>query len=338
MRRAVLICPGRGTYGKAELGYLARHHSGKSALLSGFDAQRKAAGQPGISTLDAAQKYASSYLRGDVASGLIYACSVADAQDLAEDIEIVAVTGNSMGWYTSLALAGAVSLGDGFHVVNTMGTLMQDHLIGGQMIYPFMAEDWQNDPGEKSRLLEQVAEIDQRSDHTLALSIDLGGMLVLAGNAKGLAAAEASLEPRQGRFPMRLANHAAFHTVLQAPVAAEGRARLHRDLFQQPDLPMVDGRGQIWWPGACDVTELWRYTFDHQVVRPYDFTKAITASAREFAPDLFVITGPGKTLGGAVAQSLIIAEWQGLSCKADLKISPPALTSMGDPDQRGEVT
>mgnify|MGYP006146022345 CR=1 FL=1 len=36
----------------------------------------------------------------------------------------------------------------------------------------------------------------------------------------------AAVPPLQGRFPMRLANHAAFHSALQAPVAERGRARL----------------------------------------------------------------------------------------------------------------
>lgn len=334
MRRAVLICPGRGTYGKGELGYLSRLHSAKSELLAGFDAQRRAAGQTPVSELDAATRYDSSYARGDIASALIYACSVADAQDLPEDVEIVAVTGNSMGWYTALSLAGAASLQDGFRIVNTMGTLMQDHLIGGQMIYPFVSEEWQNDPAEKVRLLELVSDIDRRDGHVLGLSIDLGGMLVLAGNDAGLSAAEAQLPKRQGRFPMRLANHAGFHTALQEPVAAAGRARLSEDLLGQPTLPMVDGRGQIWWPGACDVQKLWRYTFDIQVVQPYDFTRAIAVSAREFAPDLFVIAGPGTTLGGAVAQSLILAGWHGITNKAAFRARSQMLLSMGDPDQR----
>jgi len=39
------------------------------------------------------------------------------------------------------------------------------------------------------------------------------------------------------------------------------------------------------------------------VVEPYDFTAAIRSAAREFAPDYFIVPGPGTTLGGAVAQA-----------------------------------
>lgn len=341
-RTAVVICPGRGTYNKPELGYLHRHHPDKMAMFQGFDAVRSKAGQKTVTALDAADRYTvSTYSRGDVASPLIYAASLADAQDLAEDIEVVAVTGNSMGWYIALAAGGAVSAEAGFTIVNTMGTLMQDHLIGGQLVYPFTGENWTNDPARKAELLLDVARINGQEGHDLALSIDLGGMLVLAGNEAGLTAFEASQPMAQDRFPMRLANHAAFHTHLQAPVAAEGRARLSADLFGQPNHPLIDGRGKIWWPGATDTQALWDYTLGHQVTEPYDFTRAIQTAAQEFAPDLFIVTGPGATLGGAVAQSLVLADWRGMSDKAAFQVqqdTQPALIAMGRADQRALAT
>ncbi|WP_170529368.1 ACP S-malonyltransferase [Ruegeria arenilitoris] len=337
-RTAVLICPGRGTYNKPELGYLHRHHSNRMELFREFDAIRAETGQEAVTALDGAQRFSvSKYSRGDVASPLIYAAALADAQALAEDIEVVAVTGNSMGWYIALAAAGALSPENGFRVVNTMGALMQTHLIGGQLVYPFTGDDWRDDPARKAELLAEVARIDSLPEHDLALSIDLGGMLVLAGNEAGLKAFEAAQPVVQQRFPMRLANHAAFHTRLQAPVAQEGRRQLPATLFTQPDLSMIDGRGKIWWPGATDTGALWDYTLGHQVTEPYDFTRAVQTAAREFAPDLFIVTGPGATLGGAVAQSLVLANWRGMSEKQSfqaLQAQDPFLIALGREDQR----
>jgi len=180
-----------------------------------------------------------------------------------------------------------------------------------------------------------------RPGHSLGLSIALGGMLVLAGNEAGLAAFEATVPPLQGRFPLRLANHAAFHTALQAPVAEAGRARLAASLFSAPTIPLIDGRGAIWWPGASDPAALWAYTLGHQVVEPYDFTRAITIAAREFAPDLFIVPGPGTALGGAVAQALIAANWRGMRSKTDFQATQqtaPLLIAMAMDDQRRLVT
>ena len=337
-RTAVVICPGRGTYNKTELGYLHRHHAGRMEMFREFDAIRAETRQDPVTELDGASRFSvGKYSRGDIASPLIYSASLADAQALADDIEVVAVTGNSMGWYIALAAAGALSPENGFRVVNTMGTLMQDQLIGGQLVYPFTETDWVNDPVRKAALLAQLDDINSRDGHVLALSIDLGGMLVVAGNEEGLKAFEAENPVAQDRFPLRLANHAAFHTHLQAPVAAQGRAQLGPDLFTQPNRPLIDGRGKIWWPGASDISELWDYTLGHQVTETYDFTRAIQTAAREFAPDLFIVTGPGGTLGGAVAQSLTLANWQGMDSKAafqSAQASDPFLISMGRDDPR----
>ena len=340
--KAVVVCPGRGTYNKTELGYLQRHFP-DAVLLAAFDEQRRFADQPSLSDLDGAQRFSvSQHTRGDNASALIFAATLGDFLSIGRDkIDIVAVTGNSMGWYSALACAGALEPEDGFRVANTMGTLMQRALIGGQLIYPFVGEDWRSQPERRAELLATVDGIAAREGHALFLSIDLGGMLVLAGNEAGLSAFESQVEPLQGRFPMRLANHAAFHTELMAPVAEQGRGQLPSDLFRSPDLPLIDGRGAIWWPGASDTEALHAYTLGTQVVETYDFTRAITIAAREFAPDLFIITGPGTTLGGAVAQSLILAEWRGMRDKADfqkVQAHQPLLASMGMPEQRPTVT
>lgn len=339
MKTAVVICPGRGTYTKTELGVLSRHFP-DAGLLAGFDARRATLGQETLTALDGAASYSvARHTRGDNASGLIYAATLGDFLAL-KGVQVVAVTGNSMGWYSALACAGALSAQNGFEVVNTMGTLMQTHMIGGQVLYPFVDEEWQPNPRRRSELLELVAQIGAKAGHVLALSIDLGGMRVLAGNEAGLAAFEGAVPPLQGRFPMRLANHAGFHTALQEPVAKAGRAALSPALFGQPELPLIDGRGAIWWPQATDTAALWDYTLGHQVVEPYNFTRAIRTAAREFAPDMFIVTGPGTTLGGAVAQSLILSDWQGMGSKADFQrrqAVEPLLVSMGMAEQRALV-
>ena len=343
MKTAVVVCPGRGVYNKAELGYLARHHADKSDLFQRFERERRRLGQATLAELDGAKAYSNTtHTRGDNASALIFAATLADFLSIDEKaVDVVAVTGNSMGWYSALACAGALSAEGGFRVANTMGALMQESLIGGQMIYPFVGEDWSPAPDRKASLLAVVDEIARRPGCELALSIDLGGMLVVGGDEAGLAAFAASVPPTQGRFPLRLANHAAFHIRLQSPVAAKGRARLPPELFASPRLPLIDGRGAIWWPHTTPTAALWDYTLGRQVVGTYDFTRAIQVAAREFAPDVFIVAGPGTTLGGAVAQSLILADWRAMKSKTDFQNQQrdaPALIAMGMDDQRANVS
>jgi [acyl-carrier-protein] S-malonyltransferase len=317
---AVVIAPGRGTYNKNELGYLKRHHP-NAPNLDQFDAYRATLGQKKISELDTFSQFSGpTHTRGDNAAPLIYACAYSDFVSIDRDLfDIVGITGNSMGWYIALACAGAVDPMGGMQVVNTMGTLMQDHMIGGQLIYPFLDDNWQEIPGRRDNLLSEVITINSRPDHDLGLSIDLGGMLVLAGNEAGLTAFERSVPALQGRFPMRLQNHAGFHTHLQRPISKLGFDALSEQLFVQPTIPLIDGRGAIWYPNSTDTSALYNYTLGHQVVEPYDFTAAIRTAAREFMPDVFIVLGPGTTLGGATAQALIQANWRGWRSKVDFQ-------------------
>jgi [acyl-carrier-protein] S-malonyltransferase len=343
MITAVVICPGRGTYNRTELGYLHRHHGDGGELLIDIDKYRTERGLESVIALDRAQAW--SGLRqgaGRNAAALIFACTLADFLAIDRStIEVVAITGNSMGWYSALACAGALSPGASFELVDTMAMLMDQHMIGGQLVYPFVDDDWRHNAQRKAQLLSLVSSINASSDQRLALSIDLGGMLVLAGNDKGLRAFEADVERLNGKFPMRLANHAAFHTELQTPVAAEARTHLIGLAFQQPVIPLVDGRGAIWWPDATDHEALREYTLGQQVTETYDFSRAMRNAAREFAPDLFIVTGPGRTLGSAVAQSLIHSCWRGLVDKSDFmtrQSSTPVIAAMGVYEQRRLVT
>lgn len=337
-RTALVVCPGRGVYNAGELGYFGKHHADKTALLSAFDDQRRAAGQIPIADLDSADRFSmSTFTRGDNASGLIYACSIGDFLSIDPNMfDVVAVTGNSMGWYTSLACGGALSPEDGFKTVNTMGAIMQDQLIGGQLIYPIVDDAWKQDVKAKNRVLKLVDETEG-----LYVSIMLGGMIVLAGTNDAIKAAESALEPVQDRFPMRLTNHAAFHSPLLQPNSDAGRAALSATMFSQPRIPMIDGRGHVWSPGACDIDAFWDYTFGEQVVKTYDFTRAVQTGLREFAPDCVIVLGPGNTLGGATAQAMLTCDWQGMATKADFSArqsSNPYLLAMGHSAQRGLVT
>lgn len=341
-KKALVIAPGRGTYNKDELGYLKRFHSDKKDLIAAIDAYREKAGQETVSGLDGRASFSlSEHSRGDNASPLIYACAYADFLSINRDkYDVVAVTGNSMGWYIALACAGAASNDNAVHIINTMGTLMQESLIGGQMIYSLVDENWKVIPGRREYLQGLMDEINAKDGCEVYTSIELGGMLVFGGNAPALAALEKALKP-EGRFPMKLQNHAAFHTPLLAGISDHARGILHDDLFQKPSVPLVDGRGAIWTPHGADIHSVWDYTLGHQVRRYYDFTRAVQVGVKEFAPDRVIILGPGATLGGAVAQSLIGINWQGWASKEDFAArqkADPYILAMGMEDQRKLVT
>ena len=340
---ALVICPGRGTYGKAELGYLKRLHADRSDLLGAVDRLRSERGQPTMSELDGADRFsAATYTRGDIASPLIFTASYADFLAIDRSrYSIAAVTGNSMGWYTTLACAGAASAEHGFSIVDAMGENSQAGAPGGQVLLTLVDEEWREVAGLRDALLALVGTIGARPGCALSVSIELGGMIVFAGNDAGLDALLAEAPPTPGREPLRLVNHGPFHSPLMQASSDRAMAHLPATWLAAPAVPMVDGRGHIWRPFASDPEALRRYTFAIQILETYDFTRAVQVATLEYAPDRIILLGPGDTLGGAIAQALIAIQWRGLRSKGDFhemqSSSAPVLLSMGREDQRALV-
>jgi acyl transferase domain-containing protein len=341
--KILVVCPGRGTYGKAELGYLKRFHADKGELIAAFDRLRAERGRPTISELDGAERFSTAlHTRGDIASPLIFAASYADFLSLDRArFDVAAVTGNSMGWYTALAVAGAVGAEQGFRIIDSMGENSQAGEAGGQVLLTLVGEDWREVTGLREEVLALAAAIGGRDGCSLHVSIELGGMIVFAGNEAGLASLLAEAPPTPAREPLRLVNHGPFHTPLMAASSQRALAQLPVSWFGSPDVPMIDGRGHIWRPFATVPAALHDYTFVAQILETYDFTRAIQVAVKEHAPDRIVLLGPGDTLGGAIAQALIAIGWLGMRSKADFQgrqAAEPFLISMGREDQRALVT
>ena len=340
-RSAVVICPGRGTYNAAELGYLARNHADKPEFIEMIDNIRREQGQVLISELDNADRFSpSKHGSGDNASLLIYACAMADFMAIDRDkYEIVGVTGNSMGWYLSLAAGGALSLEQGGRLVNTTGAIMTEHGVGGQIVFSVLDDDWRTDPGKANALDAVLQAASEKPGIFLSVSIYLGGMVVLAADDAGLKFLMENL-PKDDRFPFQIRGHSAFHSSLLSHCAEMAVDQYPAYHFKGPDIPLIDGLGNVWMPHASDAAELCAYTLGRQITETYNFSKAVEVAAKEFAPDVFIVLGPGTTMGAPAAQTLIKANWQKLDGKASFKSrqdADPIVLSMGIPEQRQHV-
>lgn len=341
-KRAVVICPGRGSYTKETLGYLRQYGGPVRDFLRDLDQRRTLIGEPTISELDNAEVFKPQvHTKGEHASPLIYACSYADFMSIdREQYDIVAITGNSMGWYLTLAYGGSLDWGAAFSVINGMGSMMKEEIIGGQVIYPVSDETWRPSP-EKMALVSKVVEsINGRDGAEAYISIYLGGYIVLGGNKAGVSALLKEL-PQTENYPFQLINHAAFHTPLLRETSERAFHALPMSLFQTPTIPLIDGRGCIWQPYSTSIEDLYHYTLGTQVVEPYDFTRAITVALKEFAPDNLILLGPGSSLGGSLGQILIENDWLGLKTKSQFterQVENPILLAMGRPDQRKLVS
>jgi [acyl-carrier-protein] S-malonyltransferase len=310
-----LICPGRGSYSERSLGSLPANHP----AVQRADSLREGYGLIPLSQLDAAGRFShATHLRPANAAPLIWLVSMVDAAAVLERDTCVCVAGNSMGWYTALAVAGALDFEDGFRLVQEMALLQEEHAGGGQVIYPVVAEDWRADPERQASVDAALAS----SSGEALPSIALGGYVVLAGTEAGVEHLLRNLPPLQvgaNRYPLRLMQHGPYHTPLLAPVAERARERLGDLRWQSPRSTLVDGRGVRFTPWSTDVEALRDYTLGQQVTEPFDLSLCLRIVLREHAPDELVLLGPGNTLGAVCGQVLAREGWRGIHAKQDFE-------------------
>jgi [acyl-carrier-protein] S-malonyltransferase len=333
--RALIVCPGRGSYGRAQLGSLASGDPTVAAL----DRFRAGLGRPALSGLDRAAEYTPRlHVAGEHASLLTFACSAVDLAALDHGrLDIVGVTGNSLGFYTALYAAGALDLTGAARLIETLGHYQTDHVIGGQLMYPLVGDDWRPSGVSEAAV---AAALDHPGVH---VSIRLGGTIVLGADGDGLAHARRvlpALERGGMRYPAQLPLHSAFHTPLMAATGERARAELADLAIRSPAITLIGGDGAVHRPWASPAA-LWSYTLGPQLVEPFDFTRAITSALGELGPDVIVLPGPGDTLGGPIGQILVARRWRGLRDRAGFLAvqagDQPIVLAMHRPEQRARV-
>ncbi|MGH2357383.1 MAG: hypothetical protein ACRDGJ_05145 [Candidatus Limnocylindria bacterium] len=316
MNRAVVAFPGRGAYTPASLGSLPPGHP----WVIRAEELRASYRLPALIELDRAERFdPRMHLRPANVSALTFLFGMLDAERIATDHEVVAVVGDSMGWYTALAAAGTLSFDGAFRLVQEMSLLAEQPLLndgpGGQVIYPLTDAAWRPDPTLAAAVDAALAA----GNGSVHRSEELGGFAVLAGTETGIGRLMSALPPvtvGDRSFPLRLALHGPDHTPLVGHVAAAARQLLADLDWQVPHVTLIDGRGVRFTPWSTDPADMARYTLDEQVITPYRFATALRVALREYAPDVVVLPGPGTSLGGICGQVVVAEGFRGVRSRA----------------------
>jgi [acyl-carrier-protein] S-malonyltransferase len=142
------------------------------------------------------------------------------------------LSGHSLGEYTALVAAGALSLKDGAHLVRLRGQLMQEAAPAGvgAMAAVLGAED---------ALVQEVCEAVSGSEVVVPANYNSPGQIVIGGHAAAVDKALAMLGERGVRKAVKLAVSVPSHTPLMREAAnrlAEAMAGL---AWRMPDRPVV---------------------------------------------------------------------------------------------------
>lgn len=205
----------------------------------------------------------------------------------AEALRPVAVAGHSLGEYSALVAAGALSFADALRLVRRRGELMQEAVpvgVGGMAALIGMDQEAAN---------ALAAEVAQGEVCAVA---NLNGFvqIVIAGHTGAIDRAVALAKERGAKKATRLAVSAPFHSPLMAPAREGMTGPLTETAFRDPSVPVVTN------VDAAPVTsgEAARDALIRQIDSPVRWVESALWMAESAGVDTFVEVGPGTVLGG----------------------------------------
>jgi len=234
--QVILLCPGQGAQ---RVGMGRAWFEGSTSAAQTFGAADEILGDRLGARLSELcfDGPAERLNRTDVAQPAIYTVSaacyqamIAEAQSSGREIEIMAAGGLSLGEYTALHLAGALSFADGLELVTLRGRAMQDaaEAVDSSMVAIIGADEDQAD---------EICEAAAGNDILVPANFNAPGQIVLSGHAGACDRAQAEAEQR-GLRATRLDVAGAFHSPLMAPAADRLREALDRVEIRPPRSPV----------------------------------------------------------------------------------------------------
>ncbi|MGG6462723.1 ACP S-malonyltransferase [Solilutibacter silvestris] len=198
------------------------------------------------------------------------------------------LAGHSLGEYSALVAAGALSLKDGAHLVRIRGQLMQDAAPAGTGAMAAVI-------GADDDLVAEVCKAASESQVVVPANYNSPGQIVIGGDAAAVDRALALLAEKGVRKAVKLAVSVPSHTPLMRE-AANRLAETMRGLrWQAPSLPVVQN---VDASVHADVDAI-RDALVRQLYQPVRWTECVQALAAKGATRIGEC-GPGKVLAGLV--------------------------------------
>ncbi|MCH5231817.1 MAG: ACP S-malonyltransferase [Muribaculaceae bacterium] len=216
----------------------------------------------------------------------IFLHSVILAKSLGEDFKPDMVAGHSLGEFSALVAAGALSFEEGLKLVAKRAQAMQ--------------KACEASPSTMAAVLalpdEKVEEICSSIDHVVApANYNCPGQLVISGTHEGIDEACEKLLAAGAKRAMKLKVGGAFHSPLMQPAEEELAEAIEASEFQTPICPVyqnVDGKPHT------DPKEI-KENLVKQLTAPVRWAQDIQAMIEDGA-DEFIELGPGAVLQGLV--------------------------------------
>lgn len=218
----------------------------------------------------------------------IFLHSVILAKTMGEEFDPSMVAGHSLGEFSALVAAGALSFEDGLRLVSARAQAMQ--------------KACEINPSTMAAVLalpdEKVEEICSTVDGTVVCAnYNCPGQLVISGEVEAIDAACEKLLAAGAKRALKLKVGGGFHSPCMEPARAELAEAIERTEFHTPAVPVyqnVDAKPHT------DPAEI-KANLVAQLTAPVRWTQSVQNMVADGA-DEFVEVGPGKVLQGLVAK------------------------------------
>jgi [acyl-carrier-protein] S-malonyltransferase len=250
----------------------------------------------------------------------LMAVSLAAAKALESDFGVqvsaaVFVAGHSLGEYSALAAAGALSITDAAKLLRKRGEAMQAAVPVGQGAMAALIG--KVDVG----VAEAIAAEGAAAGVVVVANDNNAGNVVISGTKAGVEAAIAAAKAK-GVKAIALPVSAPFHSPLMGPAADAMREALTSVAMKAPVVPVV---ANVTARPVSDPAEIKGLLVD-QVCGRVRWRECVQWMASEGGVTKFVETGAGKQLSGMVKRNAPEAETVALNTPADLEAFAKSLS------------
>lgn len=218
----------------------------------------------------------------------IYAMSMAIVEILNKNgIKPDAAAGLSLGEYSALTCAGAISLEDGAKIVRTRGRLMQELAPKGEWAMAAIIGL------EDDKVEEACSKVEK--GFVRAVNYNCPGQVVVSGEKEAVTKAMEIAKELGARKVIELKTSGPFHTEKLQDASNELRKELEKITFDKCSIPVIKNFDGYAYNENDDMVDI----LANHVINPVKFRKSIETML-EMGIDTFVEIGPGKTLSGFV--------------------------------------
>ena len=201
------------------------------------------------------------------------------------------VAGHSLGEFSALVAAGALSFEDGLRLVHARALAMQEaceHAPGTMAAIIGLSDE---------KVEEVCKEISKPGCVVIPANYNNPGQLVISGNVEAVNAACEKLKEAGAKRALLLPVSGAFHSPLMQPAKDKLQAAIEQTEVKAPKCPVYQNVDAMPHTDAAEIKQ----NLIAQLTSSVRWTKSVQNMIADGATD-FTECGPGKALQGMIAK------------------------------------